>query len=154
MNNPITNDVFDTRDLIEYKEYLEEEMIDFYNDFVEQFNEDEENEELEEITSFSEVDFENDDFLDQYNYDIEDYRNIESFCEDLESSPDFTYGESVIHEDYFTEYAEAFVKSCGYIDYNLPYWIENNIDWDGVADEIKQDYMKIDFEGESYFIRA
>jgi len=35
MENPINNEIFDTRDLIEYLEHLEQEIVDNFNDFLE-----------------------------------------------------------------------------------------------------------------------
>ena len=67
---------------------------------------------------------------------------------------DFKHGESLICESYFTEYCEQLCEDIGDIPANLPWYIESNIDWDGVAEDIKQDYMKIDFDGVSYFMRA
>jgi hypothetical protein len=69
-------------------------------------------------------------------------------------SPDWTYGETLIRESYFTEYAEELCKEIGEIPKELPWYIANHIDWDGIADELKADYTEVDFDGVSYFIRA
>ena len=63
-------------------------------------------------------------------------------------------GEVLINENYFTESCEELCKDTGDMPENLPWYIENNIDWDGVADDIKMDYTEVDFDGEAYFIRA
>ena len=41
MNNPINLTVFDSRDLVEYKEYLEEELTNDWNDWQEEHLNDE-----------------------------------------------------------------------------------------------------------------
>jgi len=93
-------------------------------------------------------------FIINYSQEVEDYNNIIEFCDELEAcAPDYQYGESVIHEDYFTEYSTDLVKDCGYIPNELPDFIENNIDWDGVAEELKVDYTTVEYEGSTYHIR-
>ena len=68
-------------------------------------------------------------------------------------APDWFHGAGLIHEDYFTEYCEEFCKDVGYISQELPWFIANHIDWDAVANEIKADYTEIDFDGETYYVR-
>lgn len=90
--------------------------------------------------------------------DLEDEKEELKALKDLEKaangSPDWIYGETLINEDYFIEYCEELCKDVGYIPEGLPGFIENHIDWEGVAQEIKQDYIEVDFDGVSYFIRA
>ena len=142
MNNPINKQVFDTRDLIEYKEHLEETLIDNYNSFID--NSDFEIDDVDDIN--------NEEFEEKNNLELEEYNDIKTFCGELEDSPDFQYGESVIHESYFTEYTEDFLIDCGYIPKDLPYWIE--IDMEATAENVKQDYTEVEFEGDFYYIRS
>lgn len=152
MNNPTTNDVFDTRDLIEYKEYLESELVDYYNDYLEEHNTNDD--QIEEITTFGEIDTDLEGFYERYGEEIEEYEAIEQFCEELEQyAPDFLYGETVINEDYFEEYCKQFVEDIGYLPDNLPAFIENNIDWEGVADDLRVDYTEIEYNGNNYLVR-
>lgn len=58
-----------------------------------------------------------------------------------------------IKDWYFTDYCEEFVKECGYINDDLPYFLQNAIDWDKVADEMKYDYSEVEIEGKTYFYR-
>ena len=69
-------------------------------------------------------------------------------------SPDWGYGEQLIRESYFTEYCEELCKDIGDLPQELPWYIGNHIDWEGVAREIKMDYTEVDFDGISYFIRS
>src|SRR5699024_9026179 len=155
MNNPTTNDVFDTRDLIEYKEYLESELVDYYNDYLEDHNTNvDEDEQMEEITTFGEVDTALEGFYERYGEEIEEYEAIEQCCEELEQyAPDVLYGEAVINEDYFEEYCKELVKDIGYLPDNLAACIENNIDWEGVADDLRVDYTEIEYNGNNYLVR-
>lgn len=59
----------------------------------------------------------------------------------------------LIHEDYFTDYAQQLVKDVGDIPNELPWYIQSNIDWEGVADEIKNDYSEIIFNNQIYYYR-
>ena len=156
MNNPINNQVFDTRDLIEYREHLESEILESYIEWAESHNEHcDEGQEIGIPTSFDDIEFLNEEvFTNTCHTEIEEYDAIKEFCDELEAcAPDYQYGEAVIHEDYFTEYSTDLVKDCGYIPNELPAFIENNIDWDGVAEELKVDYITVDYDGSTYYIR-
>ena len=140
MNNPISNDIFDTRDLIEYEQYLKDELLSAFNDMF-----DEEEDDLERLKDSEQ-------FTDEFSNELKEHEEIKEFCKELESyAPDFYHGETVIHEDYFNEYAEELVKDCGYISGDVPSWIV--IDWEETADNVKQDYTSIDFNGSTYYIR-
>ena len=149
MNNPINNSVFDTRDLIKYKEFLESILVDIWNDYLLEIEDGDGTAEIEDI---SEVDFNLEGFANRFADDVGEYKSIEAFCNDLDGSPDFIYGESVIHENYFTEYCEDLLKDCGYIPQDFPSWIE--LDFEATADNMKVDYMSATYEGDTYYIRA
>ena len=145
MENPITQNVFDSRDLIEYKEYLLNEILEEFN---EEFNKELETE--EELHSFINS-------LDEPNcYYLKDeviyYNSIRDFCSELENYGDFEHGDAIIHEDYFTEYTEDLLKDCGYIPQDFPSWIE--LDFEATAENVKQDYIEAEFEGNNYYMRA
>jgi hypothetical protein len=100
--------------------------------------------ELEEI--FSDWKTESEDFAE-----LKTLKNLE---EQGKNSADWNYGETLIRESYFVEYIKEMLADCGVIPSNLPFYIENNIDWSGVAEDLKVDYMEIDFDGVTYFMRA
>jgi len=147
MSNPINNTVFDTRDLIEYKEELEAEILDAYNEFKLELDED-----FEEVNTLEDIEDldEETDFLKTVDFDH--YTEIKDFFDELENyCDDFTCGASVIHEDYFTDYCEELLKDCGYIPQDFPSWIE--LDFEATAKNMMVDYSEITYQGESYFIR-
>lgn len=153
MNNPINNEFFDTRDLIEYRQYLEQELIDSYNFYLESAAE-ANDEEYRPVDDISGVDFHNESWNENVADVIEEYESIVNFCDILENnSNNFEYGETVIHEYYFTEYCKEFIKDCGYLSDNLPAIIENNIDWDGLANNMKTNYVEVRFDRYTYYIR-
>jgi hypothetical protein len=83
--------------------------------------------------------------------ELDELQKLADQCKDC---ADWEYGETLIREDYFVEYCKDLVKDTGDIPSNLPWYIENHIDWDGVADELKVDYMEVDFNGNTYYIRG
>jgi len=60
-------------------------------------------------------------------------------------------GVTLINEDYFTEYAQDLVRDIGYLPSNLPGYIV--IDWGATADNLKEDYSTVDFDRETYYIQ-
>jgi septal ring factor EnvC (AmiA/AmiB activator) len=66
---------------------------------------------------------------------------------------DWTHGETLIHADYFTTYAEELAEEIGDIPRNLK-WPFTHIDWKAAADELKYDYTELDFDGATYYARA
>lgn len=67
--------------------------------------------------------------------------------------PDWEYGVGLIRYSYFTEYCRELVVDCGELPSNLPWYIEEHIDWEGVARELSVDYTEVDFNGVTYFVR-
>lgn len=85
----------------------------------------------------------------------EDLEALRKLNEDGEGATrEWIHGETLIREDYFPEYAEELCKDIGDIPRELPWYIANHIDWEGVAGELKADYTEIDFYGDTYLIRA
>ena len=68
--------------------------------------------------------------------------------------PDWEYGETFFHEDYFEEAMREQVKedSC-YLPNDLVWWIEDAIDWEKVADVLRQDYTEFSFRDATYLAR-
>jgi hypothetical protein len=57
----------------------------------------------------------------------------------------------LIPEYEFTDYIKDFVTEVD--NFDVPEYIARNIDWDGVAEEFKSDYIPVDFDGCEYFYR-
>lgn len=155
MNNPVDKiGFFDSRDLIEYKDYLEYEILEKYISWAEDRNEYNE-EDLEIPENFESIKFLDDEVFTQTCEELlKEYNNIISFCDDLDGYGDFSHGETIISEEYFVEYCEELVTDCGYISEDLPSFISNNIDWDAVADDLRVDYMEVDYDGTTYLMRS
>jgi hypothetical protein len=62
------------------------------------------------------------------------------------------HGGSLIHESNFEDYARQLAEDIGAIDRNAS-WPLHCIDWRQAAEELKQEYTCVTFDGEDYFHR-
>lgn len=130
------DDVLDSREIIERIEELTQEFIDATG-----------GDPAEIMTS--------DDWASGLSEeDAEELAALIELANEAEYLSDWEYGETLIHEDYFTKYAEELVKDCDVIPENLPYWIADAIDWEKVADSLKPDYTDFEFRGHTYWGRS
>lgn len=88
------------------------------------------------------------------DYEAVEYAALISLRDAADSLPDWEYGVTLIHENYFTAAMKDDVIECGYLPNGLPRWIADNIDWEGVADALKADYTDFEFRGATYWARA
>jgi hypothetical protein len=65
---------------------------------------------------------------------------------------DWRYGEVLIRDSYFTEYARELAEDIGAIDSNAG-WPARCIDWEQAANELRMDYSAVDFDGVTYWVR-
>ena len=68
-------------------------------------------------------------------------------------SPDWKYGETLIRDTYFKDYAMDLAEDIGAINSDSN-WPNNCIDWDQAARDLQMDYTMIDFDGIDYWIRS
>ena len=78
---------------------------------------------------------------------------LEALAEEAQDSPDWEYGETLIREGYFEEYARELAEDTGAIDSQAG-WPLYCINWEYAARELKMDYMAVDFDGVTYYIRS
>lgn len=72
--------------------------------------------------------------------------------EGAEYAADWEYGETLIRDSYFAEYAEVLAEDIGAIGRNAK-WPLTCIDWEQAARELKMDYTAIGFAGVTYWVR-
>jgi hypothetical protein len=65
---------------------------------------------------------------------------------------DWRHGAPLIRGSYFTEYAQQMAEDIGAINRNAA-WPLMHIDWDAAAEDLKQDYTSVDFDGVEYWVR-
>lgn len=152
MANQITTDeILDSRDIIDRKDELLADYVPMYNEKMKTLNQ--EFEELDEIDAGESEEFIQ--WLKDWSDNDEDGQELIALlelCEECEGYSDWSYGETLIREDYFTEYAEQLVTDCGYISKDFPSFIA--IDWEETADNLKIDYMEVSLMGETYLMRC
>lgn len=137
-------DCIDTRDLIEKRDELKQQIL--YS-FLETFEHYEDQTECFDDILFEEEEIQSwkEDWEDELK-EIEEIDKIED-----EFGSEFDYGVTLVHEDYFEEYTEELLIDCGYISKDFPSWIE--IDWEATANNVKQDYTEVEYQGETYYGR-
>ena len=140
MSNAITNDmdVIDSRDIIERIEELQTEF--------------EMKKEMEEELALGEN--------RTIVYTVEDWALVDEDGEELvillalaeegeNYSPDWNYGSTLIHENYFEQYMDEMLEDCGDIPKDIPCYLDITVNYD----MLKWDYTELDFDGETYYIR-
>ena len=85
--------------------------------------------------------------------DIEELEALNKLAEQASGSADWTYGETLIRDSHFRDYAEQLAEDLDLIKINTS-WPRTSIDWEQAAEELQIDYTNVDFDGVEYWIRA
>lgn len=85
--------------------------------------------------------------------DADEYRALKALADEAKDSPDWQYGGTLIRDSYFEEYAQELATDIGAIS-GKENWPLTCIDWERAARELQQDYMSVNFDGVTYWIRA
>jgi hypothetical protein len=95
-----------------------------------------------------------DDEDEDYDDDArEELEALEALAEEASGyAADWQHGETLIRDSYFAEYAEQLADDIGATNKDAP-WPQNHIDWNAAAEELKQDYTCVEFDGVDYWIR-
>lgn len=92
-------------------------------------------------------------WADVYEAEADELKALKALAEEAEGySSDWRHGETLIRDSYFVEYAEQLAEDIGAIGRDAS-WPLSHIDWDAAADELKQAYTSVDFDGVTYWIR-
>jgi hypothetical protein len=65
---------------------------------------------------------------------------------------DWECGETLVRGSYFETYAQELAEDCGMVQEGA-LWPNTCIDWEQAARELKMDYTSVDFDGVDYWIR-
>lgn len=142
-----SEDVIDSRDVIKRIEELESELQDAHEANTEGHNLDFE-EWLEAVISDANPAHQHE--LWDEATELRDLRKLQEEAEGY--APDWQHGATLIRESYFQEYAEQMAEDIGAVNSEAR-WPNNHIDWKSAAEELKQDYTEVDFDGVAYLIR-
>lgn len=141
------DETIDTRDVLERIAELE---LEAQGRFME------ENEKDGEGTSYGELaSAELSDWLDEE--DGEELKLLVALIEEVRNTSDERPedGVTLIRETYFDgDYAENYADELGFFPegVNKSAWPFSLIDWDEAADELKEDYTDVDFDGVTYLV--
>jgi hypothetical protein len=84
----------------------------------------------------------------------EEYDALKALAADGENyAPDWEYGATLIHPDYFEDYARQLAEDIGAIDPDAG-WPNSYIDWERAADALTMDYVTVTFDGVDYWTHA
>lgn len=125
----MNQDHFDSRDMIERIEELEE---------------------LKELALDEEATQED---RDEWDPALDEELTILHDFQDDVGNPEWIHGMTFIAESHFTGYAQELCTDLGYLPDNLPGFIASNIDWAGVADDLRVDYTEYELDGNTYYAR-
>lgn len=133
-----SDDVIDSRDVIERIEELRAELEEWHDE--------------QETTLSFEFALQDEANFPEHNDEYRELRALESLAKEAEGyAADWKYGETLVRDSYFEDYARELLEDCGDIPKNLPHYIE--IDWAATASNIRADYTSVDFDGVTYWIR-
>lgn len=137
-NEPITNseDVIDSRDVIARIETLESEQETLKGDW--------------DGSSLLDAPAEFLEWEKEYGEELDSLRALAEEAEGYAS--DWQYGEALIRDSYFEDYARDLADDIGAINKDAT-WPCNCIDWEQAARELQQDYTSVEFGGVTYWIR-
>jgi hypothetical protein len=136
-----TSDVIDSRDIIARIEELQDAMDEAKEN-------EEDDHELVTMEDGKEV-YLTDDFNED---DYRELKTLKDLEEEASANPDWKYGECLIHESYFVDYCQQLCEDVGAIPRDVPSYIV--IDWEATAENLKQDYYEVDYDGETYLVRC
>lgn len=152
-----TDDVIGSRDIIARIDELQSERDALENDYEQAVTApaytDTDADITEHETAAADVDAAETALSDWDNSDeAEELRALTALADEAtDYAPDWQYGATLIRDGYFAEYAEELCKDIGDLPQNIPDYIV--IDWEATAENLKQDYTEVDFDGETYWIR-
>lgn len=134
------DDIIDSRDVIKRREEMEEELESLKDELVDADDEHEKMKAREVGEAWSEE-------------NGEELRALQALCEEGEGYPDWKYGATLIRDDFFTDFARELAEDIESIK-DSDKWPYTHIDWAEAAEELKQDYGTVEYDGVTYWIRA
>lgn len=138
------DDVIDSRDIIARIDTLREEREDFEAPQTQEASED-------EFPADTAARYEA--WAAAHPEDAVELAALEALASEAEGyAADWQYGEMLIRDSYFKEYAQEFAEDIGAIPANAQ-WPCTCIDWDQAARELQMDYTAVEFDGVTYWVR-
>jgi len=120
------DDTIDTRDIIEEIEELVAQ--------IEEYEQENSEEKLEENYSYHDTQ--------------QELETLKELIDDIGENA--AAGITLINEDHFEEYAQEYACDIGAIDRGA-IWPANCINWSEAADELRQDYTTVYYDGQAFY---
>ena len=135
----------DTRDLIEERNDLKQQILDSFLETFEHY--------AEQTETFEDILFEEEEiqsWKEGFEDELKEIEEIDTLEDEINSyaGDNFDDGVYLIDAD---DFVEQDLKDCGYIPKDFPTWIE--IDWVATAENVRQDYSEVEFRGTTYLFR-
>ncbi len=146
------NNFIYTRDLEEKRNELKQQILDDFNDKFDIQADD--FDDIDRVISEEEFTVTDDTngFLEYWEDEYEEIAEIDRVEDEV--GREFSFRCTLIDEDDFEDYAQELVEDIGDLPSDLPHYISRNIDWSGVADDLRQDYSELEYQGTTYLFRA
>lgn len=97
--------------------------------------------------------FEYGECVDWTETEAEELKQLEALADDAGGCADWKYGEGLIRDSYFQEYAEQLAEDTGAIGRDAK-WPCDHIDWEAAAEALQQGYTSVEYDGVTYWIRS
>lgn len=146
-----THDIIDSRDVIERIDELDSALRDACTTEIHDSSDD-----VPELTDQNFAEWlqttVNDD-NHEYQDDARELLALRALADEADGCADWKYGEALIRDSYFEQYARDMADDIGAIQKNAT-WPNNYIDWEAATEALQQDYTSVDFDGVTYWIRS
>ena len=158
LHDLMSQEVFDSRELIERLEELESDRSDLEQELEDRQEAHEAAVKAGDTTAAlaagEEVQEAADDIAEWDDDNLDELEVLREANEQGENYvPDWTYGETIIDERHFEAYARELAYDIGALRGNEQ-WPHNHIDWESAASELRHDYTDIDIGGRTYLVRS
>lgn len=83
----------------------------------------------------------------------EELTALKELADEAGDFADWRYGEMLIRESYFENYAQELAEELGMMPEDAS-WPATCINWEQAANELQMDYTSVEFDGATYWIRS
>jgi len=143
-NFTIGDDIIDSRDIIARIEELHEERETLSEELTKAVDE-------EDGAEFRRLSAECQEWEQDQGVELEELEIFARECSGY--APAWEYGEALILDTYFEEYARDLTEDLGDVDHDAP-WPHSYIDWEKAADALRMDYTAVEIGRYTYWIRT
>jgi hypothetical protein len=85
--------------------------------------------------------------------ELDELVSLHKLAEEGDTLADWQYGETLIRDTYFVEYAQELAEDIGAVNSDAG-WPAYCIDWERAARDLRMDYTSLDFDGVTYWGRS